>query len=92
MPKILIVEDDPAVRDVVEYALSREGMETEAVSSGEAATARLFSDAAFDLVILDLMLPGAPVGGLCFTRRAGDHAHRPRRRDKRRCRVGGWGR
>ena len=24
MPKILIVEDDPAVRDVVEYALSRE--------------------------------------------------------------------
>ena len=25
MPKILIVEDDPAVRDVVEYSLSREG-------------------------------------------------------------------
>jgi CheY-like chemotaxis protein len=57
MPKILVVEDDPAVRDVVEYALSREGMETEAVASGEAATERLYSGALFDLVILDIMLP-----------------------------------
>ena len=36
MPKILIVEDDPAVRDVVEHALSREGMGTLAVGDGEA--------------------------------------------------------
>ena len=76
MPKILIVEDDPAVRDVVEYALSREGMETEAVSSGEAATARLFSGAEFDLVILDLMLPDTDGVTLCRELRSADCASR----------------
>jgi two-component system, OmpR family, alkaline phosphatase synthesis response regulator PhoP len=76
MPKILIVEDDPAVRDVVEYALSREGMETEAVSSGEAATERLFSDATFDLVILDVMLPDTDGVTLCRELRSADCASR----------------
>ncbi len=76
MPKILIVEDDPAVRDVVEYALSREGMETEAVSSGEAATERLFSDARFDLVILDVMLPDSDGVTLCRELRSADCALR----------------
>jgi DNA-binding response OmpR family regulator len=76
MPKILIVEDDPAVRDVVEYALSREGMDTEAVSSAEAATERLFSDAAYDLVILDLMLPDTDGVTLCRELRSADCASR----------------
>src|SRR5215207_11094704 len=76
MPKILIVEDDPAVRDVVEYALSREGMETEAVSSGEAATEHLFSDALFDLVILDVMLPDTDGVTLCRELRSADCALR----------------
>src|ERR671928_1016377 len=76
MPKILIVEDDLAVRDVVEYALSREGMETEAVSSGEAATERLFSGSPFDLVILDVMLPDTDGVTLCRELRASDCALR----------------
>jgi len=76
MPKILIVEDDPAVRDVVDYALSREGMETEAVSSGEAATEHLFSDALFDLVILDVMLPDTDGVTLCRELRSADCALR----------------
>jgi two-component system, OmpR family, alkaline phosphatase synthesis response regulator PhoP len=76
MPRILIVEDDPAVRDVVEYSLSREGMETEAVSSGEAATERLFSEAPFDLVILDLMLPDTDGVTLCRELRSADCALR----------------
>jgi two-component system, OmpR family, alkaline phosphatase synthesis response regulator PhoP len=76
VPKILVVEDDPAVRDVVEYALSREGMETEAVSSGEAATERLFSSAPFDLVILDVMLPDTDGVTLCRELRSSDCASR----------------
>jgi DNA-binding response OmpR family regulator len=40
-------------------------MKTEAVSSGEAATERLFSDAPFDLVILDVMLPDTDGVTLC---------------------------
>ena len=59
MPRILIVEDDPAVRDVVEHSLSREGMKTLAVGDGESALARLREEAEpFDLVVLDVMLPG----------------------------------
>ena len=37
MPKILIVEDDPAVREILKIALEREGITVEAVENGEAA-------------------------------------------------------
>jgi DNA-binding response OmpR family regulator len=57
MARVLIVEDDPAVRDVVEHALSREGMETETASDGEKALERLSAVKPFDLVVLDVMLP-----------------------------------
>jgi two-component system, OmpR family, alkaline phosphatase synthesis response regulator PhoP len=76
MPKVLIVEDDPAVRDVVEYALTREGMETEAAASGEAATELLYSDARFDLMILDVMLPDTDGVTLCRELRSADSALR----------------
>src|ERR687891_2324082 len=76
MPKVLIVEDDPAVRDVVEYALAREGMETETAESGEAATELLYSDARFDLVILDVMLPDTDGLTLCRELRSADSALR----------------
>src|SRR5215208_5281180 len=76
MPKVLIVEDDPAVRDVVEYALAREGMETETAESGEAATELLYSDARFDLVILDVMLPDTDGVTLCRELRSADSALR----------------
>src|SRR5215212_223567 len=63
VPKILIVEDDPAVRGVVELALEREGMRTLAVADGEAALKHLgSSDQDVDLVILDVMLPGMDGG------------------------------
>ena len=76
MPRILIVEDDPAVRDVMEYTLSREGMETETVASGEAATGHLFSGDPFDLVILDVMLPDTDGVTLCRELRSADCALR----------------
>ena len=65
MPNILIVEDDPAVRDVVQIALEREGMSVEAVGDGEAALKRLRSAGSFDLVVLDIMLPGIDGISLC---------------------------
>lgn len=76
MPKILIVEDDAAVRDVVQRALEREGMETLAVGDGEAAREVLDSDAGFDLVVLDVMLPGVDGITLCRELRASDHPAR----------------
>ncbi len=73
MPKILIVEDDPAVRDVVEYALAREGMGTLTLGNGEAALERMRrEEEPFDLVILDVMLPGIDGISVCREIRAGD--------------------
>ncbi len=73
MPKILIVEDDPAVRDVVEHALSREGMGTLAVGDGEAALEYLRrEEEAFDLVVLDVMLPGMDGISVCRDIRTGE--------------------
>ena len=58
MPRVLIVEDDAAMRDMVGYALAEEGMEVEAVSDGESALEIFSSSGPFDVVILDVMLPG----------------------------------
>src|SRR3990170_4701698 len=58
MPGVLIVEDDAAMRDMVGYALAEEGMEIEAVSDGERALEIFSSSGSYDLVILDIMLPG----------------------------------
>jgi len=65
MPKILIVEDDPAVRDVLRIALEREGMTVEAVRNGEAALESFRSVGSLDLVILDIMLPDTDGITLC---------------------------
>jgi two-component system, OmpR family, alkaline phosphatase synthesis response regulator PhoP len=65
MPNILIVEDDPAVRDVLKIALEREGMLVEAVWDGETALKRFRWLDALDLVVLDIMLPDIDGITLC---------------------------
>jgi two-component system alkaline phosphatase synthesis response regulator PhoP len=72
MTRILIVEDDPAVRDVVEHALSREGIETETAPDGEKALESLRAARPFDLVVLDVMLPGMDGISVCQELRNGD--------------------
>jgi DNA-binding response OmpR family regulator len=72
MTRILIVEDDPAVRDVVEHALSREGIETQTASDGEKALESLRTGTPFDLVVLDVMLPGMDGISVCQELRKGD--------------------
>ena len=57
MPKVLVVEDDRGVQDVVKIALECEGIDVEVAKGGEAALDRLDPSHSFDLVILDLMLP-----------------------------------
>jgi two-component system, OmpR family, alkaline phosphatase synthesis response regulator PhoP len=65
MPKILIVEDDPAVRDILRIALEREGMTVEVVGSGERALESFRDAGALDLVILDIVLPDIDGITLC---------------------------
>jgi two-component system alkaline phosphatase synthesis response regulator PhoP len=61
---ILIVEDETDIAEMVVYNLSREGYRAAAVTSGEDALHRL-RQAPFDLVLLDLMLPGLDGLELC---------------------------
>src|SRR3712207_2024392 len=58
MSRILLVEDDPGVREIVKIALEREGMAVEEVGDGESALRSFRSLRSFDLVVLDIMLPG----------------------------------
>lgn len=57
MARILVVEDDPIIRQTVEYALRRSGFDTEVSADGAEALekARAITP---DLILLDLMLPG----------------------------------
>jgi DNA-binding response OmpR family regulator len=57
MSRILIVEDEPSIALALEEDLRHEGYETEVVSDGDAAVQR-GAAGAFDLVLLDVMLPG----------------------------------
>jgi DNA-binding response OmpR family regulator len=55
--RILLADDEPALRRSVSYALEREGHAVEAVSDGEVALERARTGR-FDLAILDVMMPG----------------------------------
>lgn len=61
--KILLVEDEAAYRDPLEYKLSREGFDVIAVATGTAALKAF--DLSVDLVLLDLMLPGMSGMDVC---------------------------
>ncbi len=54
---LLLVEDEPALREVVAEQLADRGFIVEQASSGEEALARL-SDFAFDAIVTDLRMPG----------------------------------
>ena len=54
---ILVVEDEPALGEMICDNLNSEGYDTELVQDGELALERL-RKGGFDLVLLDIMLPG----------------------------------
>jgi two-component system OmpR family response regulator len=61
--RILIVEDDTRLADVVRRALSEAGYAADVAHDGPAAL-EAFEVETYDLVILDLMLPGIVGGGM----------------------------
>jgi two-component system alkaline phosphatase synthesis response regulator PhoP len=63
--KILLIEDEPGLRITLGDRLSSEGYGIEAAADGDAGFERASSEG-FDLIILDLMLPGK--GGLDICR------------------------
>ena len=55
--RVLVIDDDPGVRDYMEALVSRQGYRVHAAADGEQALARL-DDVRPDLVTLDVVLPG----------------------------------
>jgi DNA-binding response OmpR family regulator len=62
---VLVVDDEPNIREVVELYLRREGFDVEVTGDGSAALA-LIERRTPDLIVLDLMLP--VMGGIQLTR------------------------
>jgi two-component system OmpR family response regulator len=64
MSRVLVVDDDPHIRELVRVFLEREGFEVTEASDGRDALARLEVTRA-DLVILDVMMPNMDGWELC---------------------------
>jgi DNA-binding response OmpR family regulator len=64
--RILIAEDDANIRNLLSSYLSINGFETDAVGDGSAALKHL-ADQRYDLVVLDIMLPGTDGLDVCRT-------------------------
>jgi DNA-binding response OmpR family regulator len=65
-PRILLADDEQAIQALLSYPLRKDGYEVVQATDGEQALAR-FGEAAFDLVVLDVMMPR--VDGLEVCRR-----------------------
>lgn len=64
--KILVIEDDKSIRDVLEILLQSRGFQVEPASSGERGLAQA-RQTLFDLILLDLTLPGMDGLEVCRT-------------------------
>ena len=68
-PRVLVVDDDPGVLDVVAFMLRREGFDVDEERDGTAALERA-RQSPYDIVILDVMLPGMSGTDVCRALRA----------------------
>lgn len=62
--RIVLVDDDPGIRDVISEFLERHGYDVATAADG-AGLARALADARPDLIVLDVMLPGEDGLSLC---------------------------
>jgi phosphate regulon transcriptional regulator PhoB len=77
MKRILIIDDEPDIIDLVSYNLQKEGFDVDSATDGETALAKI-GTVHYDLVILDLMLPGIQGLDLCRMMRSNaDKTHIP---------------
>jgi two-component system, OmpR family, phosphate regulon response regulator PhoB len=71
MAKLLVVDDEDDIRQVLQFALEAHGHEVFAAASATQALATI-SAQSVDLVLLDLMLPDAPGTDVCRSLRASE--------------------
>lgn len=65
MSRILVVEDEQHLAEGLRFNLEAEGHEVETVETGEIALEKLSGPHSFDLVVLDVMLPGKDGFSVC---------------------------
>lgn len=65
-PRVLVVEDEQDLQDLLRYNLTREGMDVTCADSGERAL-EIARQKLPDLILLDLMLPGVDGLNVCRT-------------------------
>ncbi len=63
--RILIVDDDPGIRDVIAEFLTRHGYRVEEASDARTMDARMQLKGPFDLIVLDVMMPGEDGLSIC---------------------------
>ena len=64
MQRILVVEDEPTIATGLQDDLEQEGYAVEVVTDGAVAIQRIL-EGEFDLILLDVMLPGADGFTVC---------------------------
>jgi two-component system OmpR family response regulator/two-component system alkaline phosphatase synthesis response regulator PhoP len=69
-PRVLIVEDEPNIRELVSLHLGLEGYACDSVGDGREALTRAEAER-FDLMVLDVMIPGLDGLTLCRAVRQG---------------------
>jgi CheY-like chemotaxis protein len=57
VPRILVVDDEEAVRTLIELVLRRDGHHVEVAANGQAGVDAV-SDSPFDVAFVDLLMPG----------------------------------
>ena len=72
--RVLVVEDEPNIRELVCLHLGLEGYSCDAVGDGQAALRRTEGDR-FDLLVLDVMIPGLDGLAVCRAVRNGRINH-----------------
>jgi two-component system response regulator MprA len=72
--KVLVVDDERAVRESLRRALELEGYDVELAADGEEALERLSATISADAVILDVLMPGIDGLEVCRRLRAGANA------------------
>jgi two-component system response regulator RegX3 len=67
--RVLVIDDEPAIRDSIEYSLRAEGFDVAGTGDGESGL-RVALEDSFDVVVLDLMLPRMAGTEVCRRLRA----------------------
>ncbi|MFP4573942.1 MAG: response regulator transcription factor, partial [Desulfobacterales bacterium] len=56
-PRALVIDDEERIRDACHRLLTEDGFEVECAKNGEAGL-QMIEEAHFDIILLDLMMPG----------------------------------